>query len=395
MSGYYNPELAMAIWKYQDASGNWQEARGRDIIALAADGKITPETLIESPDGKQTVAAKLQLKNKESLFKTSAGQSITQAQGTVTPNAPTSKNWCDLDPELVVKINRSPTMPKGVSIPVQTSTDDNSLDDVASSVLFTDSSALIKSKHTVPNNYGDIESTSSRMTPSNHLPPIPKIKPVPLPPSASSLTNPFLPSDTFQHKNTVFGTTLTILCVLVLMFFGMWFIAVMTGSANTLSPELEITYRDIVVVILCCIGFAVLCFTCNYFVSCLHKRGKLYSSVVLQFGTAIVCVAFCLLISIGGAGVFIAFTETSTSGRSIEDELAAALRDFDRESQRLEGWYEFEYEQRCADARLLPNSEDRNYEERMAKIDFDYKKRLLQIERDSLIRKFEAEKQSK
>ena len=49
----------MALWKYQDANGNWNEAAGREVIALAGSGGITPETLIESPDGKRTVAEKV------------------------------------------------------------------------------------------------------------------------------------------------------------------------------------------------------------------------------------------------------------------------------------------------------------------------------------------------
>jgi len=41
----------MAIWKYQDASGNWLEARGRELKQLAREGKITPRTRIEDENG--------------------------------------------------------------------------------------------------------------------------------------------------------------------------------------------------------------------------------------------------------------------------------------------------------------------------------------------------------
>jgi len=41
----------MAIWKYQDASGNWHETRGRELKQLVREGKVTPKTRIEDENG--------------------------------------------------------------------------------------------------------------------------------------------------------------------------------------------------------------------------------------------------------------------------------------------------------------------------------------------------------
>jgi RNA polymerase subunit RPABC4/transcription elongation factor Spt4 len=60
----------MAIWKYQDADGFWHETNGKTMINLIAAGAVLPDTPIETPDGKKSVAGKLKLIGKnEELFK--------------------------------------------------------------------------------------------------------------------------------------------------------------------------------------------------------------------------------------------------------------------------------------------------------------------------------------
>ena len=318
----------MALWKYQDSNGNWNEAAGREIIALAGSGAITPETLIESPNGKRTVAGKLQLKN-EPLFK------------------------------------NNPAGGTGSSTKVEMTDDD-----FASAMLHGDAnymSSLSAQYPTIPEGF---EQQALSYRPAVH--------------TANSM-------NISQRRKTVFGTTVTIFVAII----SVWFLAVLILPVPEHLQDGNVSGTKGLVV---CVGiaFVVLCLICIRFFPSFQNRTNIFSSTIGQISAAFGSVFICLTVSVIIMAFCFALIQPSTPARSwsIDDELASTLRDFDRETELLEMTWQSEHRIRLADARILPNEPDRNYETRMADNDLSHKRRMRQIDRNALERQFIVEKGS-